>query len=186
MGERTLVGVIDPDNRTYHAVYYQTGLDITALLPELRRVWCDTHHGDSTAMAEAMVDPRHVGYELWHGTIDEVPDSDLVQLTLLHPDHAGVSVYVPDHQGAWLLLSRHLLADTGQDLFTMAVVEERGTWTCTQCGAADRYMFHGAPATVAGGPRTVLTCRGCESTETTEPDFTVTVHRVTTDTTPTA
>lgn len=90
-------------------------------------------------MAAAMLDPRLVGRDnLCRGHLDEVPGFDLEQLTLLHPDQAGISVYHPNQHGVWLLSSRHRLAATAEDLFTVTGDDTGGTWTCTICGNINR------------------------------------------------
>ncbi|MEU8332180.1 hypothetical protein AB0J14_35225 [Micromonospora arborensis] len=184
MGQRTLIGVINPTNRRYQAVYQQRGEHIADLLPGLRHAWRETHHGDTTAMAAAMIDPRLVGrHDLCRGHLDEVPEIDLDQLTLVHPDRAGVSVYVPNHKGAWLLSSRHRLAVTATDQFTVTSGDTGGKWTCTTCGRANQLQFASRPrwGTERGpdGPRTIITCTGCRSAETTDPHFAVTIIRPT-------
>lgn len=188
MGERTLLGVIHPDNHTFHAVYYQWGDAFTTLLPKLRLAWHEKYHADITALAEALIDPGY-GDDLRPGALDEVPGLHLVQLTLLHPDHPGISAYGRG-RGRWELISRHPLTVTDEDLFTVTMDDCTGRWACTQCRAVDRLKFDSpAPAESApdpGGQSTVTTCTGCGSTETVDADFTVTVRRVTAGTTPLA
>jgi hypothetical protein len=133
-------------------------------------------------MAAAMLDPRRVGRDnLCRGHLDEVPELGLEQLTLLHPDRAGISVYHPHHNGYWLLSSRHRLAATAEDLFTVSADDTGGTWTCTTCGSVNQLEFTSRPQwgdePGPGGPRTIITCTGCRSAETTDPHFTVTTTR---------
>jgi hypothetical protein len=177
MGQRTLTGVLNPARR-YRAVYQQWGQYIADLLPELRHAWRETYHGDTVAMAAAMLDPRLVGRDnLCRGHLDEVPEFDLEQLALLHPDQDGISVYHPNHRGVWLLSSRHRLAATAEDLFTVTGDETGGRWTCTNCGSVNRLKFTSRPRAGAepgpDGLRTIITCTGCRAVETTDPHFTV-------------
>ncbi|RSM65265.1 hypothetical protein DMB66_17225 [Actinoplanes sp. ATCC 53533] len=184
MGQRTYVGV-DKGKGRYHAVYHQNGLYVHDLLPELRRDWQDIYHGDTAAMAAAMVDPRRVHRSYLHrGRITEAPSLDMEQLTLLEPDHDGVSVYVP-HQNkpwapVWSLHSRHRLTVTDTDLFVVAGNDEQiGTWTCTRCGAVDQLAFttrhRRGNEPGPNGELGIVTCTACRSAETTDSLFKVTV-----------
>jgi len=185
MGQRTFTGVNKGRGR-YHAVYHQYGPNIHELLPELRRDWREIYQGDSTAMAAAMVDPRRVDRSyLSRGRLTEVPSLDMEQLTLLEPEHDGVSVYIPYQRNpwpaSWQLFSRHRLSVTDTDLFIVAGPDTGATWTCTHCGAVDQLTFttrhrRGAESGPEG-ERGIVTCRGCRSAETTDPLFTVTVDR---------
>ncbi len=182
MGQRTLTGVLNPTTRRYQAVYEQWGAYIIDLLPGLRHAWRETYHGDTAAMATAMLDPRLVGRDnLCRGHLDEVPGFDLEQLTLLHPDREGISVYHPNHRGVWLLSSRHRLAVTAADLFTVTDDDTGARWTCTTCGTVNRLQFTSRPRQGAepgpDGLRTIITCAGCRSAEITDPHFTVTTTR---------
>jgi hypothetical protein len=181
MGQRTLTGVLNPARR-YRAVYQQWGQYITDLLPELRHAWRETYRSDTVAMAAAMLDPRLVGRDnLCRGHLDEVAELDLEQLTLLHPDQAGISVYHPSRHGVWLLSSRHRLGADAEDLFTVTGDDTGGTWTCTTCGSVNRLQFTSRPRRGdepgPDGLRTIITCAGCRSAETTDPHFTVTTTR---------
>jgi len=185
MGQRTFTGVNKGRGR-YHAVYHQYGPYITELLAQLRRDWREIYQGDTAAMAAAMVDPRRVDRSYLHrGRLGEVPPLDMEQLTLLEPDHAGVSVYIPYQHNpwpaTWLLFSRHRMAVTDTDLFTVASHHTGAAWTCTHCGAVDQLAFttRHRRGTESGpdGERGIVTCTGCRSAETTDPLCTVTVDR---------
>lgn len=127
-GQQTLTGALNPTTRRYRAVYQQCGQYLIDLLPELRRAWRETYHGDTAAMATAMLDPCLVSRDnLCRGHLDEVPGFDPEQLTLLHPDRDGISVYRPNQHGVWLLSSRHRLAATAEDLFTITADDTEGT-----------------------------------------------------------
>jgi hypothetical protein len=184
MGQRTYTGV-DKGKGRYHAVYHQHGLHIHDLLPELRHDWKEIYHGDTAAMAAALVHPQRVHRSNLHrGRITEAPSLDIEQLALLEPEHNGVSVYVP-HQTTpwapvWWLHSRHRLGVTATDLFVVAASDGQvATWTCTHCGAVDqlafttRYRWGNEPG--PSGELSLVTCTACGSAETTDPLFTVTV-----------
>lgn len=184
MGQRTYTGVNTGYGR-YHAVYHQNGLYIPDLLPELRRDWQQTYHGDTAAMAAAWVDPGRVHRSCVHrGRLTEAPSLDMEQLTLLEPDHDGVSVYVP-HQNkpwapTWRLHSRHRLAITDTDLFVVTGTDDQaGTWTCTHCRTVGQLAFttrhRRGNEPGPDGQRGIVTCTACGSAETTDPQFTVTV-----------
>ncbi|MEV8504513.1 hypothetical protein AB0368_06730 [Actinoplanes sp. NPDC051475] len=188
MGERTLTGILIPANRRrYLAVYSQWATDIPDLLAELRHEGRGTHQQDTAALAEAMIG-RVARRHLVRGRLDEHPDVDLVQLTLLDPDHAGINVYanrLPRGQwdrlrGAhWALYSRHRLAESTDDLFTLTRRDTGTVWTCTHCGTTDQVKFSvrfrlGSEPAGPEGERSVATCGGCRSAEITDPHFTVT------------
>jgi hypothetical protein len=176
MGERIFVGVAEPGG-AFTAEYRQWGDGPVQMLPELRQLRQQVHGGDTAAMAAAIYHQQHQGGEpLEHGHILEPADPYMVLLYLIHVPADAVEVHTLSPAAGrrgmfrWKLYSRHRLTAGPDELFAL----DGTTIRCTRCNAADDVEFATSPsATGPGGEDAIIRCRNCESSEITDPSFTV-------------